>query len=162
MVVMDQWSRKIIGFAVKTGEPTQTSACQMFNRIIALKGLPKKLSTDHDKVFEFAQWEANLRILGIEPIKTPTDTPTRHPFIERVIGTTRREFLDQVLFINKRDLENKLNEYRDYYNIHRPHYSLDGISPCDKSQETKSDLLNLEKYEWQRHCGGLFQTPIAS
>ena len=43
---------------------------------------------------------ANLRILEIDEIKTVPHVPLSHPFVERLIGTTRREVLDQVLFWN--------------------------------------------------------------
>jgi putative transposase len=39
--------------------------------------------------------------------------PASHPFVERLIGTIRREFLDQVLFWHARDLERKLAEFQD-------------------------------------------------
>jgi hypothetical protein len=39
-----------------------------------------------------------------------------HPFVERLIGTIRREFLDQTLFWNAVDLERKLEAFKDYYN----------------------------------------------
>src|SRR3954465_9436694 len=57
---------------------------------------PRHLSTDHDPVFEAHRWTANLRILEIDEIKTVPHVPLSHPFVERLIGTTRREFLDQV------------------------------------------------------------------
>ena len=39
-----------------------------------------------------------------------------HPFIERLIGTIRRDYLDYVPFWNSLDLERKLGEFKDYYN----------------------------------------------
>src|SRR6516165_5563900 len=52
-----------------------------------------------------------------------------HPFVERLIGTMRREFLDQVLFWNSRDLERTLGEFQTYDNAARCHASLDGRTP---------------------------------
>ncbi len=98
MVVMDQFTRRIIGFAVHAGNPDGIAVCRMFNSIISGKTLPKYLSTDHDPLFRFHRWQANLRILEIEEIETVPYTPTSHPFVERLIGTVRREFLDNTLF----------------------------------------------------------------
>src|SRR5205823_14850682 len=56
-------------------------------------------------LFEAYRWAANLRILQIEEIKTVPHVPSSHPFVERLIGTVRREFLDQVPFWNACDLE---------------------------------------------------------
>ena len=67
-------------------------------------------------LFEAHRWTANLRILEIDEIKTVPHVPLSHPFVERLIGTTRREFLDHVLFWNVRDLERKLADFQAYYN----------------------------------------------
>jgi len=80
----------------------------MFNEVISGKSLPKYLSSDNDPLFLFHRWKANLRIVGIEELKSVPGTPTSHPFFERVIGTTRRECLDQLIFFNKLDLQRKL------------------------------------------------------
>jgi putative transposase len=55
--------------------------------------------------------------------------PVSHPFVERLIGTIRREFLDHVLIWNAIDLERKLEEFRIYYNENRVHQSLSGHTP---------------------------------
>ena len=67
----------------------------MFNRAIRTQTLPKYLSSDHDPLYRFHQWEANLRVLDVKEIKTVPYVPLSHPFVERLIGTIRREFLDQ-------------------------------------------------------------------
>jgi putative transposase len=112
MLIMDQFSRRIIGFAIYDSDLNGTAICHMFNSIISHKSLPKFLSSDNDPLFQFHKWQANLRILDIKEIKSVTNTPISHPFIERLIGTIRREFTDNILFWNKRDLSNKLREFK--------------------------------------------------
>ena len=116
MVVMDQFSRQLIGFSVHAGDVNGAALCCMFNKIIARKTLPTHLSTDNDPLFNFYRWEANLRILEINAIKSVPYIPISHPFVERLIGTIRREFLDRTLFWNQHDLELKLNQFKNYYN----------------------------------------------
>ena len=95
MVLMDQCRRRIIGFGVQAGVLDGTAACRLFNRATsAAPGPPRHLSGDHDPLFEFHRWKANLRILEVEEIKTVPYVPLSHPFVERLIGTTRQEFLD--------------------------------------------------------------------
>jgi hypothetical protein len=74
----------------------------MLNQIIAGKSLPRHLSSDHDPLFRFHRWLANLRILEVEEIKSIPYVPVSHPFVERLIGTIRREF-DHVLIWNAID-----------------------------------------------------------
>ena len=55
--------------------------------------------------------------------------PLSHPFVERLIGTMRREFLDHLLFWNTCDLEMELADFQSYYNAARSHASLKGHTP---------------------------------
>jgi hypothetical protein len=72
----------------------------MFNKAIAGNALPKRISTDHDPLFRFHRWLANLRVIEVEEIKSVPHAPMSHPFVERLIGTIRREYLDQIFFWN--------------------------------------------------------------
>ena len=103
-----------------------------------------------------------MRIRDIEEIKSVPYTPTSHPFIERVIGTNWREFLDRTLFWNSNDLQNKLNEFQCYYNEKRAHMGLDGSIPIQISKNRTSNIIDFKKYRWEKHCRGLFQLPIAA
>ena len=91
----------------------------MFNAATHGQGVPPHLSTDHDPLFEAHRWIANLRILEIDEIKTVPHVPLSHPFVKRLVGTIRGEFLDHVLFWNSLDLERKLAEFQTYYNAAR-------------------------------------------
>jgi transposase InsO family protein len=87
MVVMDVFTRRIVGFGVERGDIDGISVCRMFNHAIAGQQLPKHVSTDNDPLFRFHRWLANLRVLEIDEIKSVPNVPVSHPFIERVIGT---------------------------------------------------------------------------
>jgi putative transposase len=129
LVVMDHCTRRIVGFGVQRGVVDGVGLCRMFNR--ATRGLssPKYVSSDHDPLYRFHQWQANLRILGVKDIKTVPYVPLSHPFVERLIGTIRRECLDRTLFRTAADLEMKLLDFQGYYNGHRAHAGLDGRTP---------------------------------
>lgn len=162
MVVMDVFTRRIIGFGVAPANLDGPGVCRMFNRAIARQRMPKYLSSDHDPLFRFQRWLANLRILEIDEIKSIPGTPRSHPFVERLIGTIRREYLDQTLFWNQRDLERKLDSYKVYYNRHRCHTGLAGITPAQRGGAPAHPIANLDSYRWRKHCNGLFQTPAAA
>src|SRR5262249_16617327 len=126
LVLMDQYTRRIVGFGVHAGAVDGVGLCRMFNRATRGQPLPTWLSSDHDRLFQFHQWQANLRILDVEEIKTVPYAPRSHPFVERLIGTIRRECLDRTLFWTAADLEMKLLEFQRYYNGYRAHAALNG------------------------------------
>lgn len=84
---MDQFTRRIVGFAVHYGAVDGVALCRMFNRAIHAQTLPRYLSSDHDPLYRFHQWQANLRVLEVQEIKTTPYVPLSHPFVERLIGT---------------------------------------------------------------------------
>jgi putative transposase len=99
LVVMDQFTRTIVGFGLQAGPVDGVALCRMFNQAIADQGLPARLSLDHDPLFTFKRWQANLRILEIEAIQTVPYAPVSHPFIERLIGTLRPRVFGPLFFL---------------------------------------------------------------
>jgi putative transposase len=161
LVVMDQFTRRIVGFGVQSGMVDGVALYRMFQRAIRGCRLPKYLSSDHDPLYRFHQWQANLQILEVTEIKTIPYVPLSHPFVERLIGTVRRELLDRTLFWTTADLETKLVEFQRYYNGHRTHAGLEGLPP-DPPTGGSASAIDSGFYRWQRHCRGLYQTPIAA
>jgi transposase InsO family protein len=159
LVVMDQFTRRIIGFGIHRGIVDGVALCRMFRRAICRKSVPKYLSTDNDPLYRFHQWQANLRVLEVNEIKTVPGVPLSHPFVERLIGTIRRECLDQTLFWTTADLEAKLRDFQDYFNGYRTHTGLGGQLPEPNASAVP---ISFASYRWRTHCRGLYQTPIAA
>ena len=162
LVVMDQYSRRIIGFGVQAIAVDGPALCRMFNKAIAGSGIPKRLSYDNDPLFKYFQWKANLRILDIESVRTVPYVPISHPFIERKIGSIRREYLDHVFYWNCADLERKLEEFKKYFNGDRVHAGIHGMTPNKRAEISKIKIANFENYKWHSQCNGLFEMPIAA
>jgi hypothetical protein len=74
-------------------------------------------------------------------------------------GTLRREYLDHLLLWTTADLENKLLDFRTYFNNHRTHTSLEGRTP--DTPESRP-IANLRSFRWQPDCRSLCQTPMAA
>ena len=158
LLVMDQCTRRIVGFGIHAGIVDGRALCCMFNHAIRGHATPKYLSSDNDPLYRFYQWQANLRVLCVTEVKSVPYVPMSHPFVERLIGTLRRECLDRMLFWSAPDLEQKLFEFQGFYNTHRAHASLEGRAPVPKPK----DAATLNRYRWEEHCRGLYQTPIAA
>jgi putative transposase len=159
MVVMDIYTRRIIGFGLHDGHVDGPTLCRMFNVATSEQGWPKYLSSDNDPLFQCHRWKANLRILGVEEVKSIPHVPMSHPFVERLIGSIRRELLDHTLFWTVTDLENKLRDYQVYYNQHRTHSGRNGVPPVET---TFGNVININQYRWDKRCRGLFELPIAA
>jgi hypothetical protein len=84
-----------------------------------------------------------------------------HPFIERLIGTIRRECLDRLLFWTGTDLEATLTAFKGYYKEYRTHSALNGKTPVE-SGHTKASISNrmdgnstvavYTRRQWPRNC----------
>ena len=161
LVIMDIFTRRIVGFYVTRDYIDGVTVCRMCNHAVADQPCPNRLSTDHDPLFRFHRWLGNLRVLEIEEIKAVPCVPVSHPFIERLIGTVRRGYLDRLFFWNSVDLTRKLAAFRDYHNEFRVHRSLGGTTPARQAGAASPPPAALKTYAWQQHCQGLFQTPVA-
>jgi len=160
LVVMDRFTRRIIGLGVHAGDVDGVALCRIFNKAISTMGAPTYLSSDNDPLFQCHQWQANLSIT--DELKSVPYTPRSHPFVERLIGTLRREYLDHTLFWNAVDLERKLELCKNYHNRSRTHASLDGNTPAEISGDRVTQPVPLHGYARQKYCGGLFQLPVAA
>jgi putative transposase len=158
---MDQFTRRIVGFGIQRGTVDGSALCRMLKQAIQRQPLPKYLSTDNDPLYRFHQWEANLRVLEVTEIKTIPYVPLSHPFVERLIVTIRRECLDRMFFWTTTDLEAKLLEFQHFYNKYRTHAGLEGHFP-EPILDEPSSRIDFSSYGWQKHCRGLYQTPIAA
>jgi hypothetical protein len=80
--------------------------------------------------------DVNPHPLGIEEVFIAPRSPWQSPYVERVIGTLRRELLDHVIVLNERHLRRQLRTYvADYYHSSRTHLSLDNDSPDPRPVE---------------------------
>ena len=78
------------------------------------------------------------------------------------LSLSLREFLDQVLFWNTRDLERKLAEFQAYYNAARSHASLKGHTPLTFVSGHTATSADLSHVRWVAHCRDLVQLPVAA
>jgi putative transposase len=83
----------------------------------------------HDRDSKFSNvFDEVFRSDAVEIIRTPLRTRKANPFAERWVGTVRRDCLDWILIVGRRQLEHVLRVYVDHCNSHRPHRAL-GLKP---------------------------------
>ena len=156
MVVMDQFTRRIVGFSTHAGDLNGIAAvCCMFNKIISKQSLLHFCRLIMILYFNII-WKAYLRILDIKEIKTLPYMPMSHPFVERLIRSIRHELLDQTLFWHSDDLQRKLDRYQHYFNSYRSHQSLSAITPYQKAKQSNANVISIRNYKWQSYCNVYF------
>ena len=89
---------------------------------------PRYLLRDRDGIFggDFVQ---QVKAMGIREVLSAPRSPWQRAFVERVIGTIRRECLDYMIVFNEASLRRILTSYFDYYHRSRTHLSLEKDSP---------------------------------
>ena len=89
---------------------------------------PRYMLRDRDGIYG-AYFKRRVAGLDIEQVPTTPRSPWQSPYVERVIGSIRRECLDHVIVLDERHLRRILREYFDYYHSCRTHLSLDKDAP---------------------------------
>jgi putative transposase len=89
---------------------------------------PRYVLRDRDAVYGGA-FSSRVQTMGIHDVKTAPRSPWQNPYVERLIGTLRRECLDHVVVLNETHLRRLLREYLIYYHGARTHLSLAKDTP---------------------------------
>ena len=111
-----------------TDHPTAAWAAHQLVESFPEETAPKYLLRDRDAIYGDV-FVRRVDGLGMSEILIAPRAPWQNPFAEPVIGSIRRECLDQVIVINERHLRRLLRSYLVYYNDTRPHQSLGNDSP---------------------------------
>jgi putative transposase len=133
-VILTHDRRRILHFNV-TAHPTAEWTAQQIVEAFPAEGTePRYLLRDRDSIY--SGW-FRLRVagLGIKEIVTAPQSPWQNPYAERVIGSIRRECLDHLIIFGERHLRSILKNYVNYYNVSRPHLSLERNAPVPRSIE---------------------------
>jgi len=127
LVVLEHHRRKLLFFNV-TRNPTAEWSLQQIRNLLMDYDAPRFLIRDQDKKYGTLLGNKKNRF-GIDEIVTAYRSPWQNGYIERVIGSIRRECLDHVIVLNESHLRNILTDYISYYNKYRTHLGLNKDSP---------------------------------
>jgi transposase InsO family protein len=127
--------RRAIHFNV-TAHPTAKWAAQQIAEAFPWDTAPRYLLRDRDGIYGSA-FQKRVGSMGITEVKTAPRSPWQNPFVERLIGSIRRECLDHVIVLSDRHLKRILTEYLRYYHRYRTHLSLDMDCPETRSVQGK-------------------------
>jgi putative transposase len=136
LVILAHARRRIVRVAV-TEHPTAAWTSQQLREAFPWDAAPRYLVHDHDHAF--AGWANTATGLGIEEVLTPPHSPWQNAYVERFIGSVRRECLDHVIVFGATGLQRLMNLYGAYYEQSRTHLSLNKDAPIPRRNAAPSD-----------------------
>jgi putative transposase len=126
-LVLAHERRRVLHFNV-TAHPTAQWTAQQVVEAFPWADSPKYLLRDRDRIYG-TRFRQRVEGLGFEEVVTAARSPWQNPYVERLIGSIRRECLDHTIVLGERHLKRVLTDYFRYYNRWRTHQSLEMDSP---------------------------------
>jgi transposase InsO family protein len=119
--------RRVVHFNV-TAHPTAEWTAQQLREAFPFDQVPRYLLRDRDKIFGDT-FREQVKDMKIEEVLSAPRSPWQRAYVERVIGSIRRECLDHVIVLGESSLRRTLSSYFSYYHQTRPHLSLEKDTP---------------------------------
>jgi putative transposase len=139
-IVLAHDRRRVIHFNI-TEYPTAVWAAQQIIEAFPEDRAPRFMIRDRDGIYGEA-FRSRVEGMSIEEIRTAPRSPWQNCYVERVIGSIRRECLNHVIVFNDNHLRRLLKNYFRYYHESRTHLSLNKDAPdCRPIQSNKSEQI---------------------
>lgn len=126
-LVLSHHRRRVLHFHV-VENPSAAWTAQQLREAFAFTTPPKYLLRDRDGIYGL-EFQNRAQALGLEEVPIAPRSPWQSPYIERLIGSVRRECLDHVIVFNQDHLHRLLESYFSYYHRSRTHLALDKDAP---------------------------------
>jgi transposase InsO family protein len=146
-VVLHHGRRQLVHVGM-TAHPTAEWLSHQISEAFPQDRAPRHLIRDRDGAFGEI-FKQRLHAMGIRDRPTAPCSPWQNAYVERLIGSIRRECLDHLIIVDERHLRKLLREYADYYNALRTHLSLNKDAPLGRPVQSHGVLRQLP------HFGGL-------
>ena len=91
--------------------------------------------------------------MGMKQVLSAPRSPWQRAYVERVIGSIRRECLDHIIVFSESSLHRALTAYFTYYHQWRTHLSLDKDAPQPrrKQQSTEGPVIDIPEVGGLHH-----------
>jgi transposase InsO family protein len=106
----------------------------------SLLGMSRIVQPDTILRWHRAGFRARVRTMGIRDRPISPRSPWQNPYVERLIGTLRRDCLDHVLIFGERHLRRVLTLYSSYYNETRTHLGLGKDAPLRRAVQRSGTI----------------------
>ena len=126
-IVLHHERHQIVHFGV-TANPTMAWVAQQIREAFPWGTAPQYLIRDRDGAYG-QSFRSTVTAMGVEEVVTAPRSPWQNPYVERLIGSVRRECLDHSIILNEWHLRRILGSYLDYYHGSRTHLSIGKDTP---------------------------------
>jgi len=130
VLVLLAHDRRRIRHVAVTAHPTAAWTAQQLRDACPWDEAPRYLL--HDRDHAFAALGATTTAMGIEDVVTAPHAPWQNPFVERFVGSARRECFDHMIVVNEAGVRQLMARYCSYYETARPHLALDKDAPIPR------------------------------
>jgi putative transposase len=148
-VVLAHDRRRIVHFNV-TAHPTAEWAAQQIVEAFPFDTAPKYLLRDRDRIYGY-KFRQQTEAMGIKEVLSAPRSPWQRAYVERVIGSIRRECLDHVIVFDEASLRHSLRAYIAYYHRSRLHLSLDKDSPDSRPVQSVGAVIGVSEVGGLHH-----------
>jgi transposase InsO family protein len=155
LVMLGHERRTVRHFNV-TAHPSAQWTAQQINEAFPWDEAPRYLLRDRDPIYGDA-FQRRVDSFGLKEVKTAPQSPWQNPFVERLIGSIRRDCIDHVIVLNEHHLRRILRDYFHYYHTSRNHLSLDKDPPVPRTVE-RVDIGKVVALATRRRFASLFHT----
>ena len=159
LVILSHSRRRVVHFNV-TAHPTANWTAQQIIEAFPWDTAPKYLLRDRDSIYG-ANFRQRLKNMDIKEVVTAPRSPWQNPFVERLVGSIRRDCLNHLIVLNESHLKRILSSYFEYYHKDRTHYGLGKDTPSGRPVQPRpaegGNLIELprvgglhHRYEWKQ------------
>ena len=141
--------RRILHFNI-TAHPTAEWTAQQIVEAFPFDTAPKYLLRDRDRIYGF-EFRKQVEAMGIKEVLSAPRSPWQRAYVERVIGSIRRECLDHVIVFDENSLRRALRVYIGYYHRSRLHLSLDKDSPDSRPVQSVGAVIGVPEVGGLHH-----------
>jgi transposase InsO family protein len=141
--------RRVLHFNV-TAHPTAAWTAHQIIEAFPFNSAPKYLLRDRDGIYGNV-FRKQLEAMNISEILIAPRSPWQNPFVERVIGSIRRECLDHVIIFGEESLRHTLRSYLRYYHESRLHLSLEKDSPTSREVQSVGNIVAIPQVGGLHH-----------
>jgi len=146
-LVLSNERRRVLHFNVTTNPTAEWTGRQLIEAF-AWRDAPTFLLRDRDGIYG-DDFSKHAKVLGLKELRSGPGKPWQNPYVERLIGTIRRECLDHVIVLSEHHLTRVLRSYFAYYHGYRTHQSLEMDAPDGREIERSGKIRTIP------HVGGL-------